>query len=312
MDILQNTMTETLSGPEKACIMMITMGERRSNNILNQLEPSDVEIISNTMKNLGKISSSVVEKVINVFNEKISLTDKPIYEKESISTKKNKTLWNKLEHVNEEILSKYIQNEHPQTAAIILQKINAKRAGKIIDLLPDEQASEIITRIAKTIPIKNNILNSIEQSLSRDILSSIENTTNQDNNINSAMEIIKNTSYNKSTNILKYIKTKNPKISSNLDSLIFKFNDFINQNEFTIKKIIENTDLLIILKALRGSSYEVIQKFSDSMDELTSKSFKERLNQMGPIKIKEVDKAQSEIIAVANKLVKNNIIQLNK
>ncbi len=312
MNTLQETIPKTLSGPEKACIMMITMGEKRSKNILNQLDESDVEIISNAMKNLGKVSSSVVEKVISVFDEKISFVRKTIFEEDKVRTNKNNTLWNQIEHVNEEILSKYIQNEHPQTAAIILQKINAKRAGKIINLLPDELASEIITRIAKTIPIKSNILNNIEQSLSRDILSSLENTINQDNNINSVMEIIKNTNPCKSNNIIKYIKNKNPKISSNLDNLIFKFNDFKYQSDHTVKKIIENSDQLTITKALRGSSSEVVQKFFNNMDELTSKSLNERLNQMGPIKIKEVDKAQSEIIAVTNKLVSNNIIKLNQ
>ncbi len=310
MNTLNETMTKKLSGPEKACIMMITMGESRSKNILNQLDQSDIEIISNSMKNLGKVSSSLVEKVINVFNEKISYINKPIQEKNT-ENNKDQTLWTKLEYVNEEILSKYIQNEHPQTAAIILQKINSTRAGKIIDLLPDELASEIITRIAKTKPIKSNILTSIEQSLSRDILSSMENTNTQDKNINSVMEIIKNTSHQKSKNILGYIKNKNPKISSNLDNLIFKFDDFNNQDEFTIRKIIENTDHLTITKALRGCSSEVINKFLDNMDDLSAKSLNERLKKIGPIKIKEVDAAQCEIVSIAKKLENKNIIELN-
>ena len=89
MNTLQETIPKTLSGPEKACIMMITMGEKRSKNILNQLDESDVEIISNAMKNLGKVSSSVVEKVISVFDEKISFMRKPIFEEDKVRTNKN-------------------------------------------------------------------------------------------------------------------------------------------------------------------------------------------------------------------------------
>ena len=164
MNTLENSMTKTLTGAERACVMMITMGESRSKNILSQLESNEVEIISKAMKNLGKVSSSVVEKVINLFNENISNINKDNTKKKD-AKKRETTLWNKLDYVNEEILARYIQNEHPQTAAIIIQKINSERAGKIIDLLPDQLASEIINRIAKTEPIKNNIL-SIKELIS--------------------------------------------------------------------------------------------------------------------------------------------------
>ncbi len=253
MNTFENSITKVLTGPERACIMMITMGESRSKNILSQLESNEVEIISKAMKNLGKVSSSVVEKVMGLFNEKISHINKTKPEK-IIDKNQNNTLWSKLDYVNEEVLARYIQNEHPQTAAIIIQKINSERAGKIIDLLPDQLASEIINRIAKTEPIKNNVLSSIEDSLNRDILSSLDKSKYQDKNINSVMEILKNTSHKKSIDILTQMKSNNPKFSKDINNLIFNFDDIIYQEANTIKKIVEICDHSTIAKALKGSS----------------------------------------------------------
>ena len=221
-------------------------------------------------------------------------------------------MWTKLDQVDEEILSGYIQNEHPQTAAIILQKINAFRAGKIIELLPSEFASDIITRMAKTEPIKDSILQNIENSLSRDIFSSLEQSRNQNININNVMAILKNTSHTKSTKILSHIKNKNPKISRNINSLIFKFDDLIFQKDETVQIIIENTDISIIAKALKGASSELSNKFFKNLDKISLKSLKEKLEKLGPIKLKEVDEAQTEIIMVIGQLKKNNIIKLKE
>ena len=307
MNTLENSMTKTLTGAERACVMMITMGESRSKNILSQLESNEVEIISKAMKNLGKVSSSVVEKVINLFNENISNINKDNTKKKD-AKKRETTLWNKLDYVNEEILARYIQNEHPQTAAIIIQKINSERAGKIIELLPDKLASEIINRIAKTEPIKNNILSSIEDSLSRDILSSLDKTKYQSKNINNVMEILKNTSHKKSVSILSQMKSNNPKVSKDIDNLIFKFDDIIYQEANTIKKIVEICDQLTIAKALKGSSLEVANVFYKNIDNSIAESIKERIAQMGPIKIRELDTAQTEISLLVHKLDENNLL----
>ena len=307
MNTFENSMTKTLTGAERACVMMITMGESRSKNILSQLESNEVEIISKAMKNLGKVSSSVVERVINLFNENISNINKDNITKKDAKKREN-TLWNKLDYVNEEILARYIQNEHPQTAAIIIQKINSERAGKIIELLPDKLASEIINRIAKTEPIKNNILSSIEDSLSRDILSSLDKTKYQSKNINNVMEILKNTSHKKSVNILSQMKSDNPKVSKDIDNIIFKFDDIIYQEANTIKKIVEICDQLTIAKALKGSSLEVANVFYKNIDNSIAESIKERIAQMGPIKIRELDTAQTEISLLVHKLDENNLI----
>ena len=311
MNTFENSITKVLTGPERACIMMITMGESRSKNILSQLESNEVEIISKAMKNLGKVSSSVVEKVMGLFNEKISHINKTKPEK-IIDKNQNNTLWSKLDYVNEEVLARYIQNEHPQTAAIIIQKINSERAGKIIDLLPDQLASEIINRIAKTEPIKNNVLSSIEDSLNRDILSSLDKSKYQDKNINSVMEILKNTSHKKSIDILTQMKSNNPKFSKDINNLIFNFDDIIYQEANTIKKIVEICDHSTIAKALKGSSSEITNIFFKNIDNSILKSLKERIDQIGPIKIREVDNAQAEIALLAHKLEEKNIINLNK
>ena len=311
MNTFENSITKVLTGPERACIMMITMGESRSKNILSQLESNEVEIISKAMKNLGKVSSSVVEKVMGLFNEKISHINKTKPEK-IIDKNQNNTLWSKLDYVNEEVLARYIQNEHPQTAAIIIQKINSERARKIIDLLPDQLASEIINRIAKTEPIKNNVLSSIEDSLNRDILSSLDKSKYQDKNINSVMEILKNTSHKKSIDILTQMKSNNPKFSKDINNLIFNFDDIIYQEANTIKKIVEICDHSTIAKALKGSSSEITNIFFKNIDNSILKSLKERIDQIGPIKIREVDNAQAEIALLAHKLEEKNIINLNK
>ena len=101
-------------------------------------------------------------------------------------------------------------------------------------------------------------------------------------------------------------------ISRNINSLIFKFDDLIFQKDETVQIIIENTDISIIAKALKGASSELSNKFFKNLDKISLKSLKEKLEKLGPIKLKEVDEAQTEIIMVIEQLKKNNIIKLKE
>ena len=126
------------------------------------------------------------------------------------------------------------------------------------------------------------------------------------------MEILKNTSHKKSIDILTQMKSNNPKFSKDINNLIFNFDDIIYQEANTIKKIVEICDHSTIAKALKGSSSEITNIFFKNIDNSILKSLKERIDQIGPIKIREVDNAQAEIALLAHKLEEKNIINLNK
>jgi len=285
-----STINKTLTGPEKACIMMITMGEKRSTQLLTKLESNEIEIISKTMKHLEKIPSTVVENVINIFDKKIikKVNKLTLKKSKEVISQDSSHFWSNLNNINEKIIASYLNNEHPQTATIILLRINPSHAAKILRMLPENLSRDIVSRMVRSEPVKKEVLNKIEETLSKEIMS----IDKKNNIIDEPKEAVKE--------ILNHLQN-NKDISFDFSSI----EDLKNSNPLLIKKVLQNIDENILSKSLQGASLELFQIIKNNMED---KKFNSLMNK---IKNEDKEKSREAYIAQENILEKVNNIKAN-
>ena len=158
-----------LTGQQKAAILMLSLDEEKSSMIFSKMDDEEIKELSVIMASLGKVNSEVVEQILTEFVDKASTTGNLIgsydsterllakaLDKDRVSSimeeirgPAGRTMWDKLGNVNEHVLANYLKNEYPQTIAVILSKIKAEHAAKVIALLPENFAMEIIIRMLR-------------------------------------------------------------------------------------------------------------------------------------------------------------------
>ncbi|MDO9430464.1 MAG: flagellar motor switch protein FliG, partial [Phenylobacterium sp.] len=188
-----------LSGPERAAIVLLALGEDHS-TIWEQLDDEEIKEISQAMAGLGTVSSAVVEQLLVDFISGMSGAgaimgsfeqtqrllqaflpqDKVDTLMEEIRGPAGRTMWDKLGNVNEAVLANYLKNEYPQTVAVVLSKVKSEHAARVLAALPEDFALECVTRMLRMEPVQREILDKIEQTLRTEFMSNLARTSKRD------------------------------------------------------------------------------------------------------------------------------------
>src|SRR3954468_24988355 len=167
----------SLTGPEKAAILMLSLGEEHAARLFELMDDDEIKELSQTMANLGTVSSNLVERLFVEFAEQISSTgslvgtfdsterllskvmgkDKVDSIMEEIRGPAGRTMWDKLANVNEQVLANFLKNEYPQTVAVVLSKIKPEHAARVLGALPEEFALEVVQRMLRMESVQKDI-----------------------------------------------------------------------------------------------------------------------------------------------------------
>lgn len=178
-----------ISGQQKAAILMMSLDEEKSAAIFALMDDEEIKELSVIMASLGKVNSNVVEQLFAEFNEKLSSAGSLVgtYESterllskaldkdrvanimEEIRGPAGRTMWDKLGNVNEHVLANYLKNEYPQTIAVILSKIKPDHAAKVIALLPENFAMEIVMRMLRMDSVQKEVLDGLEKRCAKNL-----------------------------------------------------------------------------------------------------------------------------------------------
>ena len=191
---------QKLNGPEKAAVLLLSLSEEYAGRIMSQLEDYEIRDVSLVMATLGSIPSDVVEKVYVEFAEGIftggqlvgtyNSTERALLKvmdsskvesiMEEIRGPAGRTMWDKMGNIDEETLAGYLKNEYPQTIAVVLSKIKAGHAAKVISLLPEELAADVMLRLLKMDAVQKEILNDIEHTLKAEFMNDVTRASKKD------------------------------------------------------------------------------------------------------------------------------------
>ncbi len=319
----------SLGGPEKAAILMLSLDEEHAAQIFGLMDDEEIREISQTMANLGTVSSEVVERLFVEFAEQISSTgslvgtmasterllDKALGTErvatimEEIRGPAGRTMWDKLANVNESVLANYLKNEYPQTVAVILSKIKSEHASRVLTSLPETFAMEVITRMLRMEAVQKEVVDDVERTLRSEFMSNLARTQRQDSH-EAMAEIFNSLDRGTEDRFMGMLEERNRDAAERIRSLMFTFDDLAKIDPAGIQTLLRAVDKDKLATALKGASDIVKDLFFDNMSERAAKILREDMDAMGPVRLRDVDEAQAEMVNNAKDLAAKGEIMI--
>jgi flagellar motor switch protein FliG len=317
-----------LKGAQKAAVFLLALGEGHA-HIWEQLEEDEIKEISHAMSTLGTVQSSAVEELVVEFIGKMSTTgavmgsyeqtqqllqailppDKVDSIMEEIRGPAGRTMWDKLGNVSEQTLANYLKNEYPQTVAVVLSKIKSDHASRVLGTLPEDFALECVNRMLHMEPIQRDILEKIEDTLRVEFMSNLARTSKRDSHEMMA-EIFNNFDRQTENRFLAALEERNRESAERIRSLMFVFEDLKKLDPGGVQTLLRAVEKDQLGLALKGASDELRNLFFSNMSERAAKIMKDDMASMGPVRLKDVDAAQSGMVQVAKDLAAKGEIML--
>ena len=317
-----------LTGPEKAAVVLLSLGEDHV-VIWQQLDDEEIKEISQAMAGLGNVSSGVVEQLLVEFVSSMSGsgaimgsfdqtqrllasfldTDKVDGLMEEIRGPAGRTMWDKLGNVNEAVLANYLKNEYPQTVAVVLSKVKPDHAARVLSALPEDFALECVTRMLRMEPVQREILDKIEQTLRTEFMSNLARTSKRDSH--EMMADIFN-SFDRATEgrFIAALEERNREAAERIRALMFVFEDLSKLDPGGVQTLLRGVEKDQLGLALKGSSDTLREMFFSNMSERAAKIMRDDMEGMGPVRLKDVDQAQMTMVQVAKDLAAKGEIML--
>ncbi|MGB4057012.1 MAG: flagellar motor switch protein FliG, partial [Alphaproteobacteria bacterium] len=312
----------THTGPEKASILMLSLSEEATAKIFEHMEEDEIMEISQTMAQLGKVHPSVVERLFVDFSEQMSSTNaligtqsstERVLQKAGIPKERinnimeeirgpaGRNMWEKLGNVNEEILANFLQKEYPQTVAVVLSKVSSDHAARVLAMMPENFALEVIHRMLRMETVQREILEEVEKTLRTEFMTNLAKTQRRDSHEMIA-EIFNNMDRVVEGRFLEQLEKSVPESAEKIRSLMFTFEDLGKLDPTAVQTLIRAVDKDKLPIALKGAADTLRDLFFSNMSERAAKIMKEDMGSMGPVRLKDVEEAQQYIVNVAKDL----------
>src|SRR5690349_8227648 len=274
----------SLSGAERAAIVMLSLGEEHSEKIWKLLDEEEIKEISQVMSNLGSVSSTVIEKLLVEFVSQMSGTgslmgsyesterllanilpdDKVGTIMEEIRGPAGRTMWDKLGNVNESVLANYLNNEYPQTFSVVLSKIKPEHAARVLGALPEEFALEVVQRMLRMESVQKDILDKVEQTLRIEFMSNLARTAKRDAHEQMA-EIFNNFDRQTESRFVTALEERNRDSAERIKALMFTFEDLGKLDPGSVQTLLRHVEKDKLGLALKGSTDTLRDVFFSNM-----------------------------------------------
>ncbi|MBR6345286.1 MAG: flagellar motor switch protein FliG [Lachnospiraceae bacterium] len=324
---------EQLSGLQKAAVLLIALGPEKSATVFKHLKEEEIEDLTLEIANTRSISPQVKESVINEFYE-ICLAQQYIAEggigyakdllEKALGTDKALDVIGKLtaslqvkpfEFVRKtdatQLLS-FIQDEHPQTIALILSYLSAGQAALIISALPPERQADVAKRIATMDRTSPDVIKEVERVLE----SKLANLVNQDytiiGGVDQVVEILNSTNRGTEKHIMEILEIEDPELADNIRKKMFVFEDILLLDDRSIQRVLRDVDNNDLELSLKGTNEEVQNAIFNNLSKRLAQMIKEDMEFMGPVRMKDVEEAQQKIVNIIRKLEESGEIVISR
>jgi flagellar motor switch protein FliG len=321
--------SKELTGPQKAATLMLALGEEQAAQIFGKLHEDEIRDLSQAMAALGTISAGQVEQVVTEFSSLLGQTghligsyevtermllrtlprDRVAQIMEEIRGPAGRTMWDKLGNVNEAVLANYLKNEYPQTVAVVMSKVKPDHAARVLSLLPEGFAMEVVMRMLRMETIQKEALDGLERTLRSEFMSNLARGQRRDAHEVMA-EIFNNLDRAAETRILAALEERNRESAEKIRALMFTFDDLQRLDSPGVQTLLRAVPKDKLLLALKGASDPLRDLFFRNLTERASKLLKDDLAALGPVRLRDVDDAQAAIVLQAKDLAAQGQIQL--
>jgi flagellar motor switch protein FliG len=320
----------SLNGLQKAALLVMSVGEETAAKIFQLMHDDEIREISQTMANLGTVNATVIERLFVEFADQISSTGTltGTYESterllskvldrskvdqimEEIRGPAGRTMWDKLGNVHESVLANFLKNEYPQTVAVVLSKVKPDHGARVLSMLPEAFAMEVIMRMLRMESVQKDILDDVERVLRNEFMSNLARTSRRDAHEMIA-EIFNNLDRASESRFLTALEERNRDSAEKVRSLMFTFEDLGKLDPGGVQTLLRNIEKDKLPLALKGASEALRDLFLSNMSERASKMLKEDMAAMGPVRLRDVEEAQLAMVTVAKDLAGKGEIMLS-
>jgi flagellar motor switch protein FliG len=318
-----------MTGPQKAATLMLALGEEGAAKVFALLHEDEIRDLSLAMSALGNIPVSVVEGVCRDFTAQLGQAghlvgsyesterlllktlpkDRVAQIMEEIRGPAGRTMWDKLGNVNEAVLANYLKNEYPQTVSVVLSKVKPDHAARVLALLPEGFAMEVVMRMLRMETVQKEALEGVERTLRSEFMSNLARGSRRDAHEVMA-EIFNNLDRAAETRILTALEERNRESAERIRALMFTFDDLQRLDGAGIQVLLRAVPKDRLTLALKGASETLRELFFRNLSERAAKLLRDDLAMMGPVRLRDVDEAQAAIVVQAKELAAGGQIQL--
>ena len=314
---------EELKGIQKAAILLIALGPEKSSLIFKHLKEEEIEDLTLEIANTKSVTPQVKEKVINEFYE-VCLAQQYIaeggigYAKEllekALGADKAMDVIGKLtaslqvkpfefvKKTDASQLLNFIQDEHPQTIALILSYLSAGQAATILGALVPEKQEEVARRIATMDRTSPDVIKEVERVLE----SKLSSLVNQDytiiGGVDAVVEILNTVDRGTEKHIMETLEVEEPELADEIRKKMFVFEDILLLDDRAIQRVLRDVDNNDLAIACKGSTEEVQNAIFSNMSKRLAEMIREDMEFMGPVRMKDVEEAQQKIVNIIRKL----------
>jgi len=319
-----------LSGVQKAAMLMLALGEDQCARLFGMMHEDELKDISAAMAQLGSVRADMVERLCLDFAEsmggagnlvgsfesterllqKALPRDRASQIMEEIRGPAGRTMWDKLGNVNESVLANYLKNEYPQTVAVVLSKVRPEHAARVLALLPDSFAMEVVMRMLRMESVQKDVLDGVEKTLRAEFMSNLARSTRRDAHEMMA-DIFNNLDRQSEGRFLAALEERNREAAERIKSLMFTFDDLARLTPQSVQLLLRSIEKDKLPIALKGASEKLRELFLSSMSERAGKMLREDIEGLGPVRVRDVDEAQAAIVQLAKELSAQGSIEIS-
>ena len=319
-----------LNGLQRAAVLMLALGEDQCARLFGMMHEDELKDISAAMAQLGSVRAEVVERLCVDFTESIGSAgnlvgsfesterllqkalprDRAAQIMEEIRGPAGRTMWDKLGNVNESVLANYLKNEYPQTVAVVLSKVRPDHAARVLSLLPDSFAMEVVMRMLRMESVQKDVLDGVEKTLRAEFMSNLARSTRRDAHEMMA-DIFNNLDRQSEGRFLAALEERNREAAERIKSLMFTFDDLARLTPQSVQMLLRSIEKDKLPIALKGASEKLRELFLGSMSERAGKMLREEIEGLGPVRVRDVDDAQAAIVQLAKELSAQGTIEIS-
>ncbi|AZV42271.1 flagellar motor switch protein FliG [Peribacillus asahii] len=312
-----------LTGRQKAAILLISLGPDVSASVYKHLSEEEIERLTLEISSVRKVDSKEKEEVLEEFHNIALAQDyisqggigyaKQVLEK-ALGEDQAAAIINRLTSSLQvrpfdfarkaepgQILN-FIQNEHPQTIALILSYLEATQAGQILSELPQEMQADVARRIALMDSTSPEVINEVEQILERKLSATVTQDYTQTGGVEAVVDVLNGVDRSTERTILDALEIQDPELAEEIKKRMFVFEDIVTLDGRAIQRVIRESDNEDLKLALKVASEEVKEIVFRNMSKRMVETFQEEMEYMGPVRLRDVEEAQSRIVAVIRRL----------
>ena len=315
--------TEEINGVQKAAILLISLGPEKSANVFKHLKEDEIEQLTLEIANTRSVSPAMKDAVLDEFYE-VCLAQQYIaeggiaYAKEllekSLGAERAKDVIGKLtaslqvrpfefvRKTDANQLLNFIQDEHPQTIALILSYLPSAQSAAIISALTPDKQTDVAKRIAQMDRTAPDVIKEVEKVLEQKLASLVNQDYTIVGGVDSIVEILNTVDRGTEKHIMETLEVEEPELADEIRKKMFVFEDILSLDDRAIQRVLRDVDNADLALALKGATEEVQNVILNNLSKRLAVMIREDMDFMGPVRMKDVEEAQQKIVNVIRKL----------